>query len=106
MTLYLHTTSRDNSFIAEAIYIDGRVTVKKGSKIKLNYSAPFKSTGVVLKTINNPTIVNEKGILLQDVTFNSVSTAANFVTGRISNGMIAWKTPDGRYVRETLKMKE
>ena len=41
--------------------------------------------------------------VLHDVTFDSLSTAATFVAGRISNGMITWKTPDGQYVRKTLK---
>ena len=40
---------------------------------------------------------------LKDIPFNSLSTSATFVAGRISNGMITWKTEDGRYVRYTLK---
>ena len=32
-----------------------------------------------------------------------LSTAACFVTGRTANGMITWKTADGKYVRYTLK---
>lgn len=44
--------------------------------------------------------------MLEDVSFQSLSTAACFVTGRSANGMITWKTEDGKYVRYTLKKAE
>ena len=103
MFLELHTVSRGDSFDAKASYLDGKVTVKKGSRINVNYSNSFKPSEVVMEKIKDPSYVDPQGILLKDVIFNSLSTAATFVTGRISNGMITWKTPDGRYVRYTLK---
>ncbi len=103
MKLELHTISRDDLFDAKATYLDGKVTVKKGSRINLNFSASFKPSEIVMEKIKDPSIIDSHGILLQDITFNSLSTAATFVAGRISNGMITWKTPDGRYVRYTLK---
>ena len=103
MQLELHTVSRDNLFDAKAVYLDGSVTVKKGSRINLHFSEAFKPADVVMQKIRDSSIVSEKGVLLKDVTFKSLSTAATFVAGRISNGMITWKTPDGRYVRYTLK---
>lgn len=103
MTLKLHTVSRDNLFDAKAIYNDGNVTVKKGSRINTNYSMAFKPSTLVRNMLADKCIVNNEGIILKDVTFNSLSTAATFVTGRVSNGMITWKTPDGKYVRETLR---
>lgn len=106
MKLKLHTVSRDKLFEATAVYEDGLVKVAKGSRINLGFSEAFKPSDLVMSTINDPDVVNKDGILLQDVTFKSLSTAATFVAGRISNGMITWKTPDGKYVRDTLKNKE
>ncbi len=38
----------------------------------------------------------EGGIVKKNVIFKSSSTAANFVTGRSTNGMIIWKDKTGR----------
>ena len=38
----------------------------------------------------------------QDVVFKSASTAANFVTGRSTNGLIKWKNGDGVILRSLL----
>ncbi len=103
MVLELHTVSRDDLFEAKAIYTDCKGIVKQGSRNNLNFSSSFSRYEIVMNAINDATIVDPQGVLLQDVTFNSLSTAATFVAGRISNGMITWKTPDGRYVRYTLK---
>lgn len=39
----------------------------------------------------------------EDVLFKSPSTAANFVTGNSTNGLIAWKDAKGNSLRELLK---
>jgi hypothetical protein len=46
--------------------------------------------------------IDENGILQEDVLFRSPSYAAAFVVGGHANGLIEWKTKDGR----TLKEKE
>ncbi len=92
MKLSLHTVSRDNLFEAKATYLDGKVTVHKGSRINLGFSKAFKPSELVMNTIKNKDIVNPDGILIAEVTFDSLSTAATFVTGRISNGMITMIT--------------
>lgn len=101
--LKLHTVSRDKLFDAQAIYENEEVTVLKGSRINLRKSPNFKPSELVAQHLADATLVGEDGILKRDVTFKSLSTAATFVAGRISNGMITWKTEDGRYVRYTLK---
>ncbi len=103
MRLNLHTTSRDNLFEATAIYNDGMVTVKKGSRVKIHNGPNFKPSQLVESLLGDKTVVDPKGYLLKDVSFDSLSTAATFVAGRISNGMITWKTEDGKYVKYTLK---
>ncbi len=106
MKLELHTVSRDRLFDAKAKYEDGKVKVLKGSRINLGFSKAFKPSDIVKNAINDRDLVGEDGVLKKDIIFDSLSTAATFVAGRISNGMITWKTPDGKYVRETLKPKE
>lgn len=103
MQLDLHTVSRNRLFDAKAKYVDGKVTVLSGSRVNLKYSDAFKPSELVMKLLKDRNVVAESGELLQDITFDSLSTAATFVAGRISNGMITWKTPDGKYVRNTIK---
>ena len=38
-------------------------------------------------------------------TFRSPSTAANFVTGNSTNGLLAWKDENGRTLKEILNDK-
>lgn len=99
----LHTISRDGLYEANAVYIDGMVRVKKGSRINIHYGSGFKPSRPVKERLDDHNLYDEKGILLKDVEFETLSTAASFVAGRTSNGMLTWKTKDGKYVRETLK---
>ena len=41
-------------------------------------------------------------VLLKDVEFLSASGAANFITGRSTNGMLAWKCDNGKSLNEEL----
>ena len=46
----------------------------------------------------------ENNVLQEDVLFNSPSSAAEFVTGKSSNGWISWKTKDGKTLRDLENM--
>lgn len=106
MILQLHTVSRDGLYEAKAVYNDGIVLVKKGSRINTHAGKGFKPSSEVKEKLNDHSCFDENGILLKDVEFTTLSTSASFVAGRTSNGMLTWKTEDGRYVRETLKNQE
>ena len=103
MKLNLHTKSRDGLYEAKSIYKDGVVTVLKNSRINNKNNPNFKPSETIKSKIEDKTLVDNNGVVLKDIEFNSLSTAATFVAGRISNGMITWKTDDGKYVRYTLK---
>ena len=104
MTLHLHTVSRNKElYYATAEYSDGTITVLANSKINLNHGENFKKAGRFSELLNNKALVDEYGVLKEDISFQSLSTAASFVTGRIANGMIVWKTEDNQYVRNILK---
>ena len=99
----LHTKSRDGKlYEAYAIYENELVTVLKGSKInrKSNATAETKRSAEMLRMNND--LFDDNDILQENVTFKSLSTAATFVTGRVANGMIVWKTDDGKYVKFSL----
>lgn len=100
----LYTKSRDGVlYEAKAVYENDIVTVKKGSKINRNSSSGFEPRKKMSLLRDDDTLFENDCYLNQDVSFNSLSTAATFVTGRIANGMIVWKTDDGKYVKYALK---
>ena len=103
MKIKLHTVSRDKSlYYANATYEDGTVIIHKDSHINLTQGNNFKSQQLFSELYNDTQLIDDNGNLLKDISFQSLSTAASFVTGRIANGMIVWKTEDNRYVRYTL----
>lgn len=77
-------------------------TVKKGSKVseEISYSATFRGANTVEKY--RAQYVRE-GKVVSDVVFKSPSTAANFVTGRSTNGLAAWRDENGVSLKELLK---
>ena len=98
----IYTKSRDNLYEATAKYNDGEIIVNAGSRINLRDSKGYNPPKQVSDIRNNRELVDSNGILLKDIAFGTLSTAATFVTGRIANGMIVWNTEDGKYIRYTL----
>ena len=95
--------SKQKLHYAEADYSNtGTVTVFKGSKINPVDSFP-KMSSDALKARKDLSIVDANGNVKKDVIFNSPSTAAQFVTGRSSNGYIAWRPDDKMSLKEYLK---
>lgn len=75
--------------------------VKKGSKVSDGVAHSEKFRGA--NTIEKYRVEYVKdGVVAKDVYFKSVSTAANFVTGTSTNGMTAWKTKDGKSIKDAL----
>ncbi len=92
-TMKLILKSCKNFHYAEATYSDGNVTVLKGSKINVKDNFP-KMAAEAFAARHDRTIVNKKGITLKNITFASPSTAGQFVTGRSTNGNVAWRPDD------------
>ena len=106
MKLELHTISRDKKlYNATATYTDGRVIVRKKSIINIHPGEGFKPSREIVNLLSQADLIDKNGILQQDVEFSSLSTAASFVTGRVANGTMVWKTEDGKYVRYALSEK-
>ena len=75
--------------------------VHKGSKVSTVLSTSPTFTGInKIKKLRMNTV--EKGILKEDISFKSPSSAANFVTGHSKNGYDTWKNKDGIILKELL----
>ena len=88
---------------AKAVYDTdtNETVVLKGSKLSADISnAPtFRGRKTIEKAREGCIIDN---ILLKDLAFKSPSTAGNVVTGRSTDGKQAWKTEDGKPLKEAL----
>ena len=76
--------------------------VKKGSKVseEISCSVTFNGANTIEK--NRDLYVKDR-MVVTDAEFNSPSTAANFVTGHSTNGLLAWKDENGIRLKELLK---
>lgn len=102
MKFYLKSTKRNIDAKAEYDNSTGIFTVLKGSIVsdKVSQAEKFRSS----KTVEKLRETYVKGCTVkQNVEFKSSSTAANFVTGSSTNGMIAWKSEDGKTFKECTK---
>lgn len=89
---------------ASAVYIDGEVTVLKGSKAGVNQYAVNIYGGLRQQLIDEKRLLRsdagEAYVFDQDVTFDSPSAASSVILNRNSNGRTEWKIPDGRTLKE------
>ncbi len=100
MKLYLKTKSGADA-VGEYDPVTKTMVVRKGSVIApdVHTDGKFRSANSVLKYREQYC----DGLKTkQDVVFKSASTAANFVTGRSTNGLIKWKNGDGVILRSLL----
>lgn len=92
MTKEIFITGRD--YKATGLYVDGRIVVNKGSHIKYPTTNGFIPNESALSKRNDPKFVRD-GIVIEECTFDSPSTAAQFVTGGSRNGYDTWKISKG-----------
>lgn len=91
--------SKKNTHYATAHYDGEKIVILKGSRI--NKVESFSQMGDTVKNIRKDrNAVDEEGVLLKDIEFSSLSTAAMFVTGRSVNGYIAWRIDDKISLKE------
>lgn len=94
--------SKSGSHQADGAFDGTCVTVKKGSKICLTDSYADMSLKVKSKR-HDCELVGDDGIVKQDITFESPTSAAQFVTGRSVNGYVAWRPENKMSLKEYLK---
>ncbi len=100
LMLYLKTKTGANA-TGEYDPASKELTVKKGSIVSadVHSDGKFRSANSVLKYREQ---YCDGTTVKKDVAFKSASTAANFVTGRSTNGLIAWKNSDGQTLKTLL----
>lgn len=101
MNVYLK--GRNNIYCATGVFNKetGTIVVKKGSSVskKISESKTFRGCSTIISLRKKYV---ENGVLIEDLAFNSPSTAANFVTGVSSNGMRVWKNEKGVELKKCL----
>lgn len=98
MKLYITQRNSSISAVGEYDLVSNAMTVLKGSTVSDNI-AHFRGAKTIEK---NRKLVVKDGVVAEDITFTSHLTAANFVTGRSSNGLIVWKDKAGRTLKTIL----
>lgn len=81
---------------------NNHLIVKKGTKVStdISVSKTFKSSETI-KAQREKYVCD--GVVMEDVEFSSPSTAANFVTGRSTNGKLAWRDEENRSISKIVK---
>ncbi len=100
-SIKVSAVGRNNAYKAEGVFDGKQLVVKKGSIIAGKHEEKISKPLVEMRTDNN--IVSKNNVLLKDITFKSASTAANFVTGNISNGLRVWRTESGDILGKSIK---
>lgn len=103
MKLNVYMKGRNGSYDAQGIYNGSELTVLKGSLIK---DKKFANRMNLSSEIRNNNKLVKSNRLLEDITFKSPSTAANFVADAICNGLRYWKTEKGITLSDYLKNKK
>lgn len=94
--------SKHNLHFATGEWTKEKTIVIAGSKINIIDSFPRMSE-TISSLRKNPKYIDENGVLIQDVSFDTPSSAAQFVTGRSVNGYIAWRPDDKMSLKDYLK---
>lgn len=104
MDLFLRKP-RCNVF-AEGVYYPetGSILVKQGARVSEDIRE-YKSKAASTVADARKEVV-ENNILIKDLLFKSPSGAAVFVTGRSTNGLVAWKDENGVTLNELLGKDE
>lgn len=104
MKIKLTISTRSKDVYAEAVYDGKIVKVLPGGRISEGFAEHILG-GKKAKSFRDDTeYVDENRKIIKECIFNSPSTAAQFVTGRSTNGYEAWKVDKkkslGKYLEE------
>lgn len=98
VTLKTRTTGCE----AIAEYLGDSIVVKAGGTISADFADHIRGGKQAKKFRNDPNCVEGRKII-KDCVFDSPSTAAQFVTGRSTNGYEAWKVEPKKSLGDYLK---
>lgn len=99
MKLYLKSNRSGVNAVGEYDKNQKKFIVKKGSVVSMQIGSSEKFRGASsIAEMREKYVVD--CVVKSDVEFKSPSTAANFVTGNSTNGLVAWKDADGKKLKE------
>jgi len=102
MKVYLKRKRTSVSAIGEYDIKTKALIVKKESVLsgQIRHTEKFRGAKSIEKLREG--VVDDNGVLKEDMYFKSASTAANFVTGSSTNGLVAWKDENGKCIKEII----
>ena len=103
MKLKVTLCSPISDAFAEAIYEGKTMTVLPGGKISEKFAAHIQGGRKAKSYRNDSNYVDSKRNIVKACVFTSPSTAAQFVTGRSTNGYEAWKVDEKKSLGVFLK---
>lgn len=104
MKIKLTLTQRGSNVFAEAVYEGETITVLSG-KISRDFADHIRGGKKARSFRDDPEYVDKSGNIIKKCIFSSPSTAAQFVTGRSTNGYVAWKVDEKKNLGDYLKEK-
>lgn len=102
MKFYLNREKTGIKSVMEYIPDDRLFVVKSGSIVSesVNHNGTFRGANAIEKARGNGVVVGR--VVTRDVAFSSASTAANFVTGNSTNGLVSWKNAKGICIKRLM----
>lgn len=104
MKIMVTLTQRAGVASATAEYDGKIITVLAGGKISPDFANHIRGGKTAKAYRDNSEYVDKNGNILKNCEFTSPSTAAQFVTGRSTNGYEAWKVEKklnlGQYLKD------
>lgn len=103
MKIKVYLAMRTTDVQAEAIYEGETITVLPGGTISNDFAEHIRGGRKAKAYRENPEYVDANRKILKECPFTSPSTAAQFVTGRSTNGYKAWKIDKKKSLETYLK---
>ena len=104
MEIKVSIRTRSGESYANGIVKEDKFVVLSGGKISKDFAACIRGGRKARSYRGNREFVDENRNIIKDCEFASPSTAAQFVTGRSSNGYEVWKVEKnkslGKYLEE------
>lgn len=104
MRIEVTIKQRSTDVSAKAVYEGETITVLPGGKASQDFADHIRGGKTAKGFRDNREYVDKNRNIIKECTFSSPSTAAQFVTGRSTNGYEAWKVDNkkslGKYLEE------
>ena len=91
MEIKVYLQKKGKPVFAEGIYYGDRMVVLPGGMISCDFANHIRGGRVAKSYRDNPEYVDSSKRIIKAAVFSSPSTAAQFVTGRSTNGYKEWK---------------